>query len=74
MRSTPTWWGLNSPRAPAFNPESAIGLWEKMDRAACAGGGPAFLSSHPSGPDRIQRLRENISRVRNLYRQAAARR
>jgi len=55
-----------------FNPDSAIGLWEKMDRVAGAGSGPAFRSTHPSGPDRIQRLQENIPRVCSLCQEALA--
>ncbi len=64
--------GLELAARAGFNPDSAIGLWEKMDRAAGAGGGPAFLSTHPSGPNRIERLQENIPRVRDLYQQALA--
>jgi predicted Zn-dependent protease len=57
-----------------FNPDSAIGLWEQRGRAEGANGVPGFLSTHPSGPDRIERLRENIPQVRGLYRDAVARR
>ncbi|HMA09215.1 MAG TPA: M48 family metallopeptidase [Ramlibacter sp.] len=64
--------GLELAARAGFNPDAAIGLWEKMDRAAGAGGGPAFLSTHPSGPDRIGRLQENVPRVRGLYQQALA--
>lgn len=64
--------GLELAARAGFNPDASVSLWEKMDQAV--GGGPAFLSTHPSGPDRIQRLQENIPRVRDLYRQAAARR
>ncbi|MBK6005484.1 M48 family metallopeptidase [Ramlibacter ginsenosidimutans] len=66
--------GLELGARAGFNPEAAVSLWEKMDRAAGAGGGMAFLSTHPSGPDRMRRLKENIPRVEGLYRQALARR
>lgn len=66
--------GLELAARAGFNPDAAISLWQKMDRAAGSSGGPAFLSTHPSGPDRIRRLEENIPRVRGLYRQAQARR
>jgi predicted Zn-dependent protease len=55
-------------------PEASISLWEKMAKVSGGAGGPAFLSTHPTGPDRIARLRENVPRVRGLYQQATARR
>ena len=66
--------GLELAARAGFNPDAAVSLWEKMDRAAGTNGGPAFLSTHPSGPDRIRRLQENIPRVRGLYQRALARR
>jgi Zn-dependent protease with chaperone function len=66
--------GLELAARAGFNPDASIGLWEKMGRAQAGKGGPAFLSTHPSGPDRIRRLRENVPRVRGLYQQAVARR
>lgn len=66
--------GLELAARAAFVPEAAISLWEKMGRASGGSGGPGFLSTHPTGPDRIQRLRENVPRVRGLYQQAVARR
>ena len=33
---------------------------------------PAWLSTHPTGTDRIARLRKNIPKVRGLYQQAIA--
>lgn len=44
-----------------------------MGQATGGQGGPAFLSTHPTGPDRMRRLQDNIPRVRGLYQQAAAR-
>src|SRR5512140_1490817 len=61
--------GLELAARAGFNPDASVSLWEKMDRAG-GGNGPGFLSTHPSGPDRIQRLQENIPRVRGLYQQA----
>ena len=67
--------GLELAARAGFNPEASISLWEKMGRAQeGSGGGPAFLSTHPSGPDRIRRLQQNVPKVRALYRQALARR
>jgi len=66
--------GLELAARAGFNPDAAISLWEKMGKASGGSGGPGFLSTHPSGPDRIKRLQENVPRVRGLYQQAVARR
>jgi len=62
--------GLELGARAGFNPQAALSLWDKMARASGGGGGPAFLSTHPTGPDRMRRLQENIPRVEGLYRQA----
>ena len=65
--------GLELASRAAFNPEASIRLWEKMGQAkGGASGGPSFLSTHPTGPDRIKRLQENVPKVRGLYQQAVA--
>ena len=66
--------GLELAARGAYLPQSAISLWEKMGRAAGGSGGPAFLSTHPRGPERIARLQENVPRVQGLYEQAVGRR
>lgn len=66
--------GLEMGARSAYNPQAAVSLWDKMGRASNNGGGPAFLSTHPTGPDRTRRLSENIPRVQGLYQQAIARR
>ena len=44
-------------------------LWEKMG-AATGKGGIGFLSTHPTGPDRIASLQANVPKVQGLYEQA----
>jgi Zn-dependent protease with chaperone function len=66
--------GLELAARGAFVPEASITLWEKMAKVSGGGGGPGFLSTHPTGPDRIRRLQENVPRVRGLYQQASGRR
>ena len=66
--------GLELAARGAYLPQSAISLWEKMGRAAGGSGGPAFLSTHPRGPERIARLQDNVPRVQGLYEQAVGRR
>ena len=52
-----------------FDPETAVTLWQKMT-AAGGGSGPGFLSTHPSGPDRIRQLQDNVPKVEALFNQA----
>jgi len=66
--------GLELAARAAFVPEASISLWQKMGQASGGNGGPAWLSTHPAGPDRMRRLQENVPRVRGLYQQAVARR
>ena len=63
--------GLELSARGAYEPDASVRLWEKMGRASGGSDGPAFLSTHPTGPDRIARLRENVPKVRALYEQAA---
>ncbi len=65
--------GLELAARAGFDPQASLSLWQKMGQASGGEGGPAFLSTHPSGPDRMRRLQENIPRVRGLYQQAVAR-
>jgi Zn-dependent protease with chaperone function len=66
--------GLELGARSAFVPEASMSLWEKMGRASGGNSGPGFLSTHPTGPDRLARLRDNVPKVRGLYQQAVARR
>ena len=67
--------GLELAARGAFDPQAGVTLWQKMSRAAGdgdGGGGPnlSFLSTHPSGPDRIDALQANVPKVSALYEQA----
>jgi len=64
--------GLELAARAGYNPEASVALWEKMSRAkgGASGGSVSFLSTHPTGPDRIKRLQENVPRVQGLYAQA----
>ena len=63
--------GLELAARAGYNPEAAVSLWRKMGQAT-GSGGIGFLSTHPSGPDRIRELEGNVPKVQNLY--GAARR
>lgn len=46
-----------------YNPEAAIGFWQRME-ASNPNSPPEFLSTHPSGSSRIQALREHLPEAR----------
>ena len=66
--------GLELAARGGFDPQAGVTLWQKMSRAAGddGEGGPNlnFLSTHPSGPDRIEALQANVPKVSALYEQA----
>ncbi|MEO7400473.1 MAG: M48 family metallopeptidase [Polaromonas sp.] len=62
--------GLELAARGGFNPQAAVSLWQKMAQAGAGAGGPSFLSTHPSGPDRIQQLQANVPKVQGLYERA----
>lgn len=48
--------GLDYMAAAGFDPRQSVKFWENMMNKAGAGKGPSFLSTHPSGADRIANL------------------
>ena len=64
--------GLELAARAAYLPQASVSLWQKM-AAASGGAGPAFLSTHPSGPNRIRELQANLPKVQGLYGQALQR-
>lgn len=62
--------GLELAARGGYNPQAAVSLWEKMGQAGGGAGGPNFLSTHPSGPARIQQLQANVPKVQGLYQRA----
>ena len=62
--------GLELAARAGYNPQASVSLWEKMAQAGGGAGGPSFLSSHPSGPQRIQQLQANVPKVQGLYQRA----
>jgi len=61
--------GLELAARAGYNPEAGVSLWRKMGRAT-GNGGIQFLSTHPTGPQRIRDLESNVPRVNGLYEQA----
>lgn len=62
--------GLELAARGGYNPQAAVSLWQKMAQAGGGASGPNFLSTHPSGPQRIQELQANVPRVQGLYERA----
>jgi Zn-dependent protease with chaperone function len=61
--------GLELAARSAYRPQASVSLWQKM-AAAIGSGGPSFLSTHPTGPQRIRDLQANVPKVQGLYEQA----
>ncbi|GBU15644.1 hypothetical protein AwPolaro_10220 [Polaromonas sp.] len=62
--------GLELAARAGYSPQASVSLWQKMAQADGGAGGPAFLSTHPSGPQRIEQLQNNVPKVQGLYESA----
>ena len=62
--------GMELAARSGFPPQAASGLWRKMAAASGGKSSASFLSTHPSGPDRIRELEANAPKVQALYEQA----
>ncbi|MGJ7614204.1 MULTISPECIES: M48 family metallopeptidase [unclassified Variovorax] len=62
--------GLELAARAGYDPKASVSLWQKMATASKNQGGLSFLSTHPSGPDRIAKLEANLPKVDRLYRDA----
>ncbi len=63
--------GLELAARAGYDPAASVTLWEKMSKAAKSAA-PSWLSTHPSGQERIERLRSNLPLVARLYERARA--
>lgn len=62
--------GLELAARSAYSPHAGATLWRKMAQASGASGSASFLSTHPSGPQRIRELEANEPKVQALYERA----
>ena len=58
--------GVELAARAGYDPRASITLWEKMGKVS-GGGGPGFLSTHPSASDRITDLQKYSQQVMPLY-------
>lgn len=61
--------GLVMAAQAGYDPRSGVTLWQKMG-AAGGGAPPPFLSTHPSGPQRIKDIEGRLDRSLPLFEQA----
>lgn len=64
--------GVELAARAGYNPQSAVSLWQKMEKVAGGSEPPKFLSTHPPSADRIADLQKQIQKVMPLYQQAKA--
>lgn len=63
--------GLEIAARAGYNPNASVSLWQKMGNITGSNSnGLSFLSTHPSGPERIRELQRNVPRVQGLYETA----
>lgn len=60
-------WGLIFTAKAGYNPQEAIGLWERMEKASNGQKPPEFLSTHPSEGRRIEKLKELMPEALKYY-------
>jgi predicted Zn-dependent protease len=61
--------GLDLAARAGYDPRAGISLWQKMG-AANKGAPPQWLSTHPSGPNRIREIEKHLKEALPLYERA----
>ncbi|MEB3767902.1 M48 family metallopeptidase [Acinetobacter sp. MD2] len=68
LESRADYGGLMLMAKAGYNPQAAITLWNKMQRAETSSS-PAFLSTHPSNQQRIEAMEKNLPAAMAVYNQ-----
>lgn len=63
--------GLELMARAGYDPRAAVSLWQKMSQAG-GGGGVPWLSTHPTGPQRIEGIQAKLPTVMPLYEENKA--
>ncbi len=61
--------GMDLAARAGYDPRAGVALWQKMETAS-KGAPPAWLSTHPSGQNRIAEISKHLPEVMPLYAQA----
>lgn len=62
-------WGLMFTAMAGYNPQEAIGLWQRMETASAGSQKPPeFLSTHPAEENRIAKLQEYMPEALKYYK------
>ena len=61
-------WGLKFAAMAGYNPQEAIPLWERMEKAGGGQKPPEFLSTHPSEGNRIAQLQKLMPEALKYYK------
>lgn len=56
--------GLRFMAQAGYNPEALIGVMEILAKASGGSGGPEFLSTHPAPENRIERIKDEIQKLK----------
>jgi predicted Zn-dependent protease len=62
--------GIEIAARAGYDPNAAISLWQKMAKLSGSGGGPEWLSTHPSDQTRIANLQQMVPKVMPFYQAA----
>lgn len=61
-------YGLIWTAMAGYNPQEAIGLWERMEKASTGQKPPEFLSTHPSEGRRIDQINKYLPEAMQYYK------
>jgi len=64
--------GLLLAARAGYDPRAGISLWQKMGAANGGKAPPAWLSTHPAGPERVKEIQQRLPRALPDYERAAA--
>lgn len=60
--------GLSFMAMAGYNPNSAIGFWQRMAQASSGSKPPVFLSTHPTDESRIAQIRRDLPEAMRYYK------
>lgn len=61
-------YGLRWMAMGGYNPQEAVGLWERMEKASSGAKPPEFLSTHPAEGRRIEQIKKYIPEAMEYYK------